>query len=290
MKTLKALFLIAALALVLAPSLFAQVESYWDTLKVNTTAQFIVEVGQLDSLNINIMFADSASGRVRVKPYNAPNGRAALTGVAADTMLLLEFGPLAVAAKLGIPWHTFTIAGNWNGIMPDRVLIEVIFYDDASTYGGFANQSVKYFQMDVRKFKHTELDYGLERYTGILKRSTTVSQIIRVDDCDSLQILYSYPDSAMGRIRVSAMTDIKGVATAITGDTVMARLLTGKNIGGGQDRLSFQRVRALGAEQTGHAFPTVIQVDLILDATVTAHGGARPIKRAELAIRKFRHK
>jgi hypothetical protein len=290
-------FLIAALALVLAPTLFAQVDSFRDTIKLASSAtigapnnnSFIVDVGELDSLHINAMFADSASGYITAKAYNAPNGVAALTGVAADTILLLEFGPTVAAARYTIPWANIKAAtgtGYWNGLLPGRILITVTFYNDAASCDA-TKGAVKYFQLDVRKFKHRALDYGLETYVGVLKRSTTVSRLIRIEDIDSLQILVSYQDSAMGRIRISACYDNNGTVGAITGDTIMVKLLTGKNVGGGQNRFFWNQLKAL---QTNGAVPTWIQVDIIFDATVTALGDRFAVsKKVQLSLRKYRH-
>ena len=293
---MKRIILFLAFLGIFAASALAQVERYTDTLKVNTTASFIIDFAELDSMHLDLAFPDSASGRVRVKALANINGK--LTAIATDTAMVKWFGPNAGASNVRVSWmeikdsvYCNTCGGKlprWQ-VMPTKFYVEVIFFNDAATYGGFTDQAVKKFLLTVRKFRRLAagvLPY--ESYTDTLKRSTTFSTVIDIADIDSAQFVFSYADSASGRIRMQAYNSITGVGAAVTGDTLMAQLIMGKNIGGGQTRVSWAQTAAF--RLPGGVMPDKLQVDAIFDATVTASGLVRPVKLVQLDVRKFRHK
>ena len=289
-KTLSVLAaFIAAFTLLLSPATtMAQNESYSDTLKVNTTGITPpISFDGLDSIQVSIELPDSASGRVRFKGLSIVNGT--IYPIATDTINVKHFGPTDGASNVRFSWLTIkdSIPVQWH-VFPSLFQIEVIFYNDAETYGGFTDQAVKYYTVNVRKFRHTFALSPLETSLHTLKRSTTISRLIDLDDCDSIQVVVNYPDSAQGRVRAQAVNVYAGTATAVTGDTLMLKLIDGKNIGGGTTRIAWAKLKTLAP--TAGALPRYINLDVIFDATVTASGGARPVKLAEIDVRKFKHR
>lgn len=297
MKRIFSIPLLLAFVAAIAPApARAQIETYTDTLKVNTTARFEVSFAELDSMHLNLNFPDSASGRVRLTALARIGAKRVV--LSTDTAMVAWFGPNAGASNVRIPWHRIkdTIycdecGGKLNRfhVMPTAFYVDVVFFNDASTYGGFADQSVKYFQLAVRKFRRSQIGVlPIVSETDTLKKSTTMSMIVEMNELDSIQIIANYQDSASGRIRVQAYNVVKGAGTAVTADTALATLIIGKNIGGGQTRVSYAQLSGLRTH--GGAMPWYVKIDLLFDATVTASGLVRPIKLAQLDVRRFRHK
>jgi hypothetical protein len=293
-KALVTLFALALLAAFTLPAV-AQVETFSDTLKPNTTAQFIVDWIDPDSAHADLSFPDSASGRVRYTALADINGT--LIPLTTDTAMVKWFGPNAGASNVRISWMAMkdTTYCNECGaklprwhVFPTKFLIEVIFFNDAASYGGYADQAVKYFTLTFTKYRRLPFgSYPIQHSIDTLKRSTTMTCVVDMADCDSIQAVISYPDSAQGRVRLKALAVVNGEATELAADTIMLKKIDGKNVGGGQTRISWAQMK--GIAPTGGGAPRWVEIELLFDATVTASGVAPP-DYAQIDVRKYRHK
>ena len=296
-KTLSVLAaFIAAFTLLLSPATtMAQIESYTGILKGGTTGQTPVTFEDCDSAQITLALPDTAACRVKLRAQSCVDGNCVTLAAIGDTINVkntyLANGGIAVvrgASNLRISFMEIKAAAVQWHVMPANFIIEVIFNSD-STYGTYADQATKYYTLSVRKFRHTFASVSsLETSLHVLKRSTTIARVVEVGDIDSMEVLVNWPDSAQGRIRAQTVNSIGGVQTAVTGDTALLKLIDGKNIGGGQTRICWAQLKALSS--TAGVMPRYVEIDAILDATVTASGGARPVKLVQIDVRKFKHR
>lgn len=121
-----------------------------------------------------------------------------------------------------------------------------------------------------------------------LGASELIQGQVAFPDLDSLQITLQIPDTANGRVRISAYNTVTGSGTKITADTIsLGNVTTLVPI---HKRFSWFDIKT-AAGGTWTAWPSTVVVEFISYATGNAlKGRTSTPKRMEIDVRKYRRK